>query len=342
MKKILITGGLGFLGSNLAFEGYRKCYEIIVLDNFFKTDGNIINYKWLKKEIKFIFENKDIRIQNDVEKVIKKYKPDVIFHVAGQVAMTTSIENPRLDFEVNTLGTFNLLESVRLYSPDTIILYSSTNKVYGDFSNLKLEEKEKRYIYPDYPNGFDENITLDFHSPYGCSKGSADQYLLDYHRIFGIKTVVFRHSTMYGGRQFASYDQGWIGWFIEQSLKLKKGEINNISIHGNGKQVRDLLHANDMMNLYYTTLDNIDKCTGNVFNIGGGEKNSLSLIELFNFLEKELNIKIEIEHKEWRESDQKSFIANISKIKKLTGWEPKISKEQGLKDMLKWIESIIN
>lgn len=342
MKKILITWWLWFLWSNLAFEWYRKCYEIIVLDNFFKTDWNIINYKWLKKEIKFIFENKDIRIQNDVEKVIKKYKPDVIFHVAWQVAMTTSIENPRLDFEVNTLWTFNLLESVRLYSPDTIILYSSTNKVYWDFSNLKLEEKEKRYIYPDYPNWFDENITLDFHSPYWCSKWSADQYLLDYHRIFWIKTVVFRHSTMYWGRQFASYDQWWIGWFIEQSLKLKKWEINNISIHWNWKQVRDLLHANDMMNLYYTTLDNIDKCTWNVFNIWWWEKNSLSLIELFNFLEKELNIKIEIEHKEWRESDQKSFIANISKIKKLTWWEPKISKEQGLKDMLKWIESIIN
>lgn len=340
-KKILITWWLWFLGSNLAFEWYKRWFEIILLDNFFKTEWNIKNYEWLKEEIKFTFENKDIRNQNDIEKIISKYKPLVVFHVAGQVAMTTSIENPRLDFEINTLWTFNVLESVRKYSPNTIIFYSSTNKVYGDFANLNLEEKETRYIYTDYENWFDENIWLEFHSPYGCSKWSADQYLLDYYRIFWIKTVVFRHSTMYWWRQFATYDQGWIWWFTEQALKIKKWEIDKVTIHGNGKQVRDLLHAKDMMSLYYTTLENIDKCAWNVFNIWWWKENSLSLLELFAFLEKELNIKINIEKKEWRESDQKSFIADTSKIQKFTWWKPQVSKEEWLSNMIKWIESII-
>lgn len=341
MKKILITWWLWFLGSNLAFEWFKKGYEITIIDNFFKTEWNIKNYNWLKSEISFSFEDKDVRNQNDMEKIIQKYSPDIIFHVAWQVAMTTSIENPRLDFEINTLWTFNILEAVRKYSPKTIIFYSSTNKVYGDFSHIDIIEEDTRYSYPEYKNGFKEDIWLEFHSPYGCSKWAADQYLQDYYRIFGIKTVVFRHSSMYGGRQFATYDQGWIGWFVEQAIRIQRGEIKSIAIHWNGKQVRDVLHANDMMSLYYSTVDNIDKCEGNVFNIWWGEENSLSLLELFNFLEKELNIHIEIEKKDWRESDQKVFIANIWKIKSFTWWTPKVSKEQWLRSMIDWIKTII-
>ncbi len=340
-KKILITWWLWFLWSNLAFEWFKKWYEIIILDNFFKTEWNIINYKWLKNEIKFIFENKDIRNQNDIENIIKKYKPYAIFHVAWQVAMTTSIENPRLDFEINTLWTFNILESVRKYSSETVIFYSSTNKVYWDFSHLKIKDTETRYVYPDYKNWFKEDIWLEFHSPYGCSKWAADQYLLDYNRIFWIKTVVFRHSSMYWWRQFATYDQWWIWWFVEQALKIKKWEISKISIHWNWKQVRDVLFADDMMNLYYSTLNNIEKCSWNVFNIWGWLKNSLSLLELFNFLEKELNIKIKIDFKDWRKSDQKVFIADIWKINNFTWWEPLVSKEDWLKKMIQWIENII-
>ena len=342
MKTLLITWWLWFLWSNLAIEWYKKWYKIIVLDNFFKIDWNITNYKWLKENIKFILENKDIRNSNDIEKVISKYKPDIIFHLAWQVAMTTSIENPKLDFEINTIWTFNILESVRKFSPDTIILYSSTNKVYWDFSNLKIEEKETRYIYTDYQNWFDENIWLEFHSPYWCSKWAADQYLQDYNRIFWIKTVVFRHSSMYWWRQFSTFDQWWIWWFIGQALKIKKWEIKEIEIHWDWKQVRDILHADDMMNLYFSTVDNIWKCAWKVFNIWWWVENSFSLLELFTYLEKELNIKINLIKKDWRESDQKVFIANLEKINKYTWWSPKISKEEWIKNMIKWIDSINN
>lgn len=335
--KYLITGGCGFIGSNLASEVIKRKEELIVLDNLFRT-GSEKNLEWLKTLGNFKFYNRDIRNYNDVENVVKKYKPDIIFHLAGQVAMTTSIEDPRLDFEVNALGTHNLLEAVRKYSNESIILYSSTNKVYGDFENLIFKEEKTRYISEQYPNGFDEKMPLDFHSPYGCSKGAADQYLLDYYRIFGIKTVVFRHSSMFGGRQFSTYDQGWIGWFCKKAIEIKNKEIESFTINGNGKQVRDVLYADDVVDLYFKTIDNIDKTKGNVYNIGGGMENSLSLLELFEILENELNIKMKYEKLPWRESDQKIFVADTTKIKKDTNWSPRIDKLQGIRKMLEWVE----
>jgi CDP-paratose 2-epimerase len=335
--KYLITGGCGFIGSNLASEVIKRKEELIVLDNLFRT-GSEKNLEWLKTLGNFEFYNRDIRNYNDVENVVKKHKPDIIFHLAGQVAMTTSIEDPRLDFEVNALGTHNLLEAVRKYSNESIILYSSTNKVYGDFETLIFKEEKTRYISEQYPNGFDEKMPLDFHSPYGCSKGAADQYLLDYYRIFGIKTVVFRHSSMFGGRQFSTYDQGWIGWFCKKAIEIKNNEIESFTINGNGKQVRDVLYADDVVDLYFKTIDNIDKTKGNVYNIGGGMENSLSLLELFEILENELNIKMKYEKLPWRESDQKIFVADTTKIKKDTNWSPRIDKLQGIRKMLEWIE----
>lgn len=335
--KYLITGGCGFIGSNLASEVIKRKEELIVLDNLFRT-GSEKNLEWLKTLGNFKFYNRDIRNCNDVENVVKKHKPDIIFHLAGQVAMTTSIEDPRLDFEVNALGTHNLLEAVRKYSNNSIILYSSTNKVYGDFEYLIFKEEKTRYISEQYPNGFDEKMPLDFHSPYGCSKGAADQYLLDYYRIFGIKTVVFRHSSMFGGRQFSTYDQGWIGWFCKKAIEIKNKEIESFTINGNGKQVRDVLYADDVVDLYFKTIDNIDKTKGNVYNIGGGMENSLSLLELFEILENELNIKMKYEKLPWRESDQKIFVADTTKIKTDTNWNPRIDKLQGIRRMLEWVE----
>jgi len=335
--KVLITGGLGFLGSNLTHHALEEGDEVLVIDNLFKP-RNSENLKWLKQFKKFKFEKKDVRNWEEISNEIKKFQPDVIFHAAGQVAMTTSIANPRLDFEINALGTFNVLEAVRLFSPKSAVIFSSTNKVYGDLENIEYAESETRYTAKDFPKGFDETLPLEFHSPYGCSKGCADQYLLDYHRIYGLKTVVFRHSSMYGDRQFSTYDQGWIGWFVEQALRIKKGEINEIEIHGTGKQVRDVLFADDVVALYFSAAKSIDKCAGQVFNIGGGIKNSLSLLELFRFLEKELSIKIKIVKKEWRESDQKVFVADNSKIKKFTGWNPLVGKEEGIRRMIEWVK----
>ena len=337
--KYLITGGCGFLGSNLALEVLSKGEELYIFDNLYR-ENSYKNFVWLKNKGNFKFIHADIRNLNDVENAIKSIKPDVIFHIAGQVAMTTSLENPRMDFEVNALGSLNVLESVRKYSSDSIIIYSSTNKVYGDLNYLKYQEKETRYIAVDYPNGFDENLKLDFHSPYGCSKGAADQYILDYARIFGLKTVVFRHSAMYGRRQFANYDQGWIGWFCQKALEIKKGTIDEFTISGNGKQVRDILYVTDVVDLYLKTIGKIEEIKGQAFNIGGRIENSLSLIELFDILEKELDVKLNYKKLPWRKSDQKIFIADIFKAKEMIKWEPKVNKGNGMKKMIKWIKEL--
>ena len=278
--KYLVTGGCGFIGSNLAAEVLCRGEELFVFDNLYRH-GSADNLQWLRSKGEFMYYPYDIRNANDVETVIKEVKPDYIFHLSGQVAMTTSVANPRLDFEVNALGMFNLLDAVRKYSPDSVVLFSSTNKVYGDFEYMHFKEEPTRYVCEEYPNGFPECITLDFHSPYGCSKGSADQYMLDFHRIFGLKTVVFRHSSMFGINQHATFDQGWIGWFCQQALEIKENPKREpFTISGTGKQVRDVLFNDDVVNLYFKAKD-CKGAYGQVFNIGGGIENSLSLLELF-------------------------------------------------------------
>lgn len=335
--KYLVTGGCGFIGSNLAAEVLNQGGDLVIFDNLFRF-GSSQNLSWLRGRGEFKYYPFDIRNYNDVETVIQNEKPDVVFHLAGQVAMTTSISNPRLDFEINALGTHNLLEAVRKHQPNAVILYSSTNKVYGDFDYLTFEETDTRYVCKEFPNGFDENIQLDFHSPYGCSKGAADQYLLDYARIYGLKTVVFRHSSMYGGNQHATYDQGWVGWFCQQALEIKNGKaIEPFTISGTGKQVRDVLHADDVVNLYFLALSQIEIIQGQAFNIGGGIDNSLSLLELFQFLELELKIEMNFKRLPMRESDQLIFVANNEKLYNLIGWCPRINKVDGLRKMLKWL-----
>lgn len=334
--KYLVTGGCGFIGSNLSAEVLRRGEELFVLDNLYRL-GSDANLLWLRSKGEFKYFPYDIRNANDVETVIKEVKPDYIFHLSGQVAMTTSIANPRLDFEVNAIGMFNLLDSVRKYSPDSVILFSSTNKVYGDFESLHFREEATRYVCEEHPNGFPESITLDFHSPYGCSKGTADQYMLDFHRIFGLKTVVFRHSSMFGINQHATFDQGWIGWFCQQALEIKASPNRTLfTISGSGKQVRDVLFNDDVVNLYFTTKD-CGAAYGQVFNIGGGIENSLSLLELFKMLENMLNIKMNYTQLPWRESDQKVFMADIKKAQEIIGWAPKVSKEEGIQKMVEWL-----
>ena len=337
--KLLITGGCGFLGSNLAAYAIKNNYDLVVFDNLSRL-GSVNNLSWLNSQGSFEFIHGDIRNKNDITRVIKSFLPDAIFHLAGQVAMTTSIENPYMDYEVNVGGSINVLEAVRNYSEESLIFYSSTNKVYGDLEQFQYTENDQRYVCEEFPNGFAEEIGLDFHSPYGCSKGSADQYMLDYARIFGLKTAVFRHSSMYGGRQFASADQGWVGWFCQKGLEQKDSLNNQFTISGNGKQVRDVLHSEDMINLYFSSLAKIDKLSGKAFNVGGGMKNSLSLIELFEIIENELDIKMLYKKLPFRESDQKIFVADYSKINILTGWTPKINKIDGIKKMIDWLKEL--
>lgn len=311
--KILVVGGCGFLGSNLASYGIANGYEITVFDNLSRY-GAATNLEWLRSMGEVQFVHGDTRNRNDVDNIIKNGQFDAVFHLAGQVAMTTSITDPYKDFETNTMGTLNVLEAIRNYSPDTVMMFSSTNKVYGDLEQYTYTETDTRFVCEEWPNGFDESAPLDFRSPYGCSKGAADQYLLDYARIFGIKTIVFRHSSMYGGRQFATYDQGWIGWFCEKAIEKKLNpDCEPFTISGNGKQVRDILHAEDMINLYYCALGNADKMAGNVYNIGGGMEQSLSLLELFDLLNSILGIKMSYIKLAPRISDQKGVRGGFAK-----------------------------
>lgn len=337
--RLLITGGCGFLGSNLAVDALARGDTVLVFDSLYRT-GSLANLDWLRSQGEFVFVHGDIRNANDISRCVASFKPDAIFHLAGQVAMTTSIDNPSMDFEVNVVGTYNLLEAVRQHVPEATVVYSSTNKVYGDLEQYTYEETDTRYICAEHPRGFDENTPLDFRSPYGCSKGAADQYMLDYARVFGLSTVVFRHSSMYGGRQFATYDQGWVGWFCQKAVETARGQRDEpFTISGTGKQVRDVLHALDMQKLYRAAVENIAAARGQAFNIGGGIEYSLSLLELFAMLDSILEISMDFIHLPVRTSDQRVFVADIAKADRLLGWRPEVSARTGVEKMVKWVDA---
>jgi CDP-paratose 2-epimerase len=335
-KKYLVTGGCGFLGSNLAAEILKQGKELAVFDNL-SRHGSQNNLAWLRKNGQFNFYHGDIRNFSDINRVIQEFMPDVIFHLAGQVAMTSSVLDPYRDFSINALGTVNLLTAAKEHCPQSSIIYSSTNKVYGGLDQFGQTETATRYVCNKFPEGYDESASLDFQSPYGCSKGAADQYMLDFHRMYGMKTVVFRHSSICGVRQFCTIDQGWVGWFVQQALQTLKNPDYQFDICGTGKQVRDVLFAPDIVKCYLAAEANIDKCAGQAFNIGGGHKNSLSIMELLNFLSERLNVKLHVNHLAWRQSDQKIFIANINKAKNTFNWAPAIRTVEGLSDILNWI-----
>jgi CDP-paratose 2-epimerase len=334
--KYLVTGGCGFLGSNIAAEVLRQRADLAILDNL-SRQGSASNLEWLRAQGQFIFSDGDVRSADTVATFVESFQPDAIFHLAGQVAMTTSIRDPRLDFEVNLLGSLNVLEAVRLRCPSAVTIYSSTNKVYGDLEHLRCEELPRRYALSDYPAGLPETITLDFHSPYGCSKGGADQYFLDYARIYDLSTIVFRHSSMYGGRQFFTVDQGWIGWFCEQAVLQAHGRGGEFTVSGSGKQVRDVLFGDDMVALYLAAAVNARKMKGRAFNVGGGMENSLSILELLDMLSLMLGVTLAWRHIPARESDQRVFVADLSRVKSATGWAPRVDKREGLGRMIEWV-----
>ncbi len=335
--KFLVTGGCGFLGSNLASEVLLRGGELVIFDNLSRL-GSHENAEWLRTFGDFKLVQEDIRNDARVDQCVRDFHPDVVFHLAGQVAMTTSILEPRRDFDTNVVGGFNVLEAVRKYAPNAIVTYSSTNKVYGDLEWMEYEETATRYIAAGFVSGFDETVPLQFRSPYGCSKGTIDQYMQDYARVYGLKTLVFRHSSMYGGRQFSTFDQGWIGWFCQQAVdQANQANSGPFTISGTGKQVRDVLHAEDMVALYFSAVTHIQTAAGKVFNIGGGMDNSLSLLELFDWLNKTLGISLDYCHLAPRESDQKVFVADISKATQGLQWTPRVSMDEGLTRMISWI-----
>jgi len=327
----LITGGAGFIGSNYVQRLLERGEKVAIYDNLSRTTRNI---EWLRQTFGEKSFNVIVGDVRDASLITESAKSsDVIVHLAGQVAVTTSVINPRDDFESNAMGTFNVLEAARLSGRNPIFIYASTNKVYGGMDDVALVEEVTRWRYKDLVNGCPETQPLDFHSPYGCSKGSGDQYVRDYARIYGLRTVVYRQSCIYGPRQFGIEDQGWLAWFMIAAVMGRA-----ITIYGDGKQVRDILHVDDLLDAYDAAVARIDDVKGKVYNLGGGHQNVISVwAEFFPMLEKLLGKKIKVERGDWRPGDQRVFYADIRKAEKELGWKPKFAVEEGVKKLFEWV-----
>jgi len=332
VKNILITGGAGFIGCHLAKAALDQKIKVTVLDNLSRK-GADENLNWLKASGPVEFIKADITNRKEILALFKTNRTyDAVFHLAGQVAVTTSVKDPLNDFDTNAQGTINLLEGVRSTGHDSIFLFASTNKVYGGLENISIVEKNDSYEFKPPVRGVSEDQPLDFHSPYGCSKGAAEQYVRDYARIYGLKTVVFRQSCIYGTRQFGIEDQGWVAWFmIAQELGLP------VTIYGNGKQVRDLLHIDDLIRAFFCAVKEIKQVSGKIFNIGGGPDNTLSVLQLINRLAKTQKNEWKPKFAEERPGDQKLYISNIERASKLLGWKPKIRVDEGLTELRNWV-----
>ncbi len=330
--KILITGGAGFIGCNSADYFIKQGHDILIYDNLSRPGGES-NLSWLRENHGdvFTFIKADIRDFDALCAVMPGM--DAVIHLAGQVAVTTSVANPREDFEINALGTFNVLEAARLHAPQAAFLYASTNKVYGGMEDVKIVLEDGRYAYAEYPMGIAETAVLDFHSPYGCSKGAGDQYVMDYARIYGMRTLVFRQSAIYGRRQFGVEDQGWVSHFIIAAVMGRQ-----ISIFGDGKQVRDMLHISDVVRAYALGIQHIDTVSGTAINLGGGVNNTFSIWSEFGELLEELHgHPLSVKWGEWRPGDQKVFIADVRRAKAMLNWEPTISPIDGVHDLYQWV-----
>jgi CDP-paratose 2-epimerase len=330
---VLITGGAGFIGVNLAGRLLDNREKVTVFDNLSRP-GSEKNLAWLEKAHPgaFTFIRGDIRDRGAVADACRGVQ--AVFHFAAQVAVTGSVSDPVGDFEINAGGTLNLLEGVRRHAPEAAVVFSSTNKVYGALEALPVREEESRYALKTMPLGVGETVNLDFHSPYGCSKGAADQYVRDYARIYGLNTVVFRQSCIYGPHQFGNEDQGWVAFFLLCAL-----ENREITVYGNGKQVRDLLFASDLVDLFLAARDNIARLRGRVYNVGGGPRATLSLLELLVWLERKTGRPVRHGFSDWRPGDQKVYISDISLIAADLGWAPRVAVGDGLEKLFSWLAS---
>lgn len=334
-RHYLVTGGAGFIGSNYVNRLLSRGELVTIYDNLSRA-GAKRNIEWLNSthgDDAFRLVTADVTDADGIRKTANNV--DVIVHLAGQVAVTTSVENPRQDFDDNALGTFNVLEAARLSGRQPIILYASTNKVYGGMEDVKIQEEATRYAYADYPHGIPETRPLDFHSPYGCSKGAGDQYVRDYARIFDLPGVVFRQSCIYGSRQFGIEDQGWVAWFVIAAILGKP-----ITIYGDGKQIRDVLFIDDLLDAYDLAIENISRAAGNVYNIGGGPSNTLSIWQEFGpLLNDLLGHELTVERGDWRPGDQRVFISDIRKAEHELNWQPKVGVEEGIRRLFEWVQA---
>src|SRR5215470_2298609 len=286
IKRILITGGAGFVGCNAARFFRARNWGVTVLDNL-SRHGTDKNLEWLRDGTSFDFEHVDVRDRPDVDRVLSEQRFDAVLHLAAQVAVTTSVTDPSTDFAVNAMGTFHVLDAVRRFCPEAVFINASTNKVYGKITAAQYELRDGRYAYVNRPCGISESEPLDFLSPYGCSKGAAVQYALDFARIYQIPATSFRQSCIYGPRQFGTEDQGWVAWFVIASMLRRE-----ITIFGDGRQVRDVLHVEDLVRAYEAAIRAPEKVAAQAFNVGGGPGSLLSLLDLIQMLEERLKRRI--------------------------------------------------
>jgi CDP-paratose 2-epimerase len=332
----MVIGGAGFIGSHISNHHLIAGDDVTILDNFSRV-GSQNNLQWLKSKhgrIKVIAA--DIAGDNNLLNRAVKRK-DVVYHFAGQVAVNTSILDPRRDFMVNAFGTFNVLEALRLNNPDALLLFSSTMRIYGQMQDVKTKRLKNRYIFTEYPNGIPESRFLDFHTPYSCSKGAADQYVHDYARIYNLRTIIFRQSCIYGPRQFSIENHGWVSWFIASALLERP-----IMIFGDGRQVRDILFIDDLVSAYRQAIQRADVATGQVYNIGGGMKNSLSLREMLFLLRETLKMKVDVIYEDWRKGDTKVFVSDVSKATHDLKWTPAVNVEEGVRKTIFWMKENIS
>ncbi len=335
----VVTGGAGFVGTNIVSRLLSDGHEVRVVDDLSRPGGKVVeNLEYIRKKFadrvknkKFEFIQKSV---TDFESVKKAFAgADAICHLAAQTAVTTSLTDPRHDFDTNAIGSFNVIEAARQVADNAILFYTSTNKVYGNMAHVKLDEKKTRYEFADanYKNGISEDYPIDPESPYGCSKYLADSYFLDYARTYGTKSIVFRCSCMYGEMQKSLEDQGWISWIVKRILQNKK-----FTIYGDGKQVRDILHVSDVVDAVLMATEKIKDTKGQAFNMGGGYPNSISLLELIDFVQKETGKKADYDFSDWRLADQRVYISDSGKAKKTFGWTPKITREEGIRRQIAW------
>jgi CDP-paratose 2-epimerase len=332
--KWLITGGAGFIGCHASARFHRQGHRVVVVDNLSRR-GSEANLAWLREQGLSTFVRADVRDPLAMNALLAEHADtDAVLHLAGQVAVTASVADPRADFESNALGTLNVLEAARGSAHGRpAVLYSSTNKVYGNLEHVRVVEQYERHAYMNRPFGVSEDEPLDFHSPYGCSKGAGDQYTRDYSRVYGLRTVVFRQSCVYGSRQFGMEDQGWLAWFCIAALAGQP-----FTIYGDGKQVRDALWISDLIDAYERAYERIDTVSGEVFNIGGGPANTLSLRELVAKLEQAVGRPLNPPTAPWRPGDQRVFVADVRKAERLLGWRPTVSIDDGLGRLVQWIK----
>jgi CDP-paratose 2-epimerase len=331
---ILITGGCGFVGTNLAHRFLSEGRRVCVFDDLSRP-GVERNLHWLRETHgdELVVKIADVRDAAAVRDAVRRASH--VFHLAAQVAVTTSLGDPIHDFDVNARGTVNVLEAVRHSARKPPLFFTSTNKVYGGLDDVELHEERLRYTPADEQvagHGISEARPLDFHSPYGCSKGTADQYVIDYARSYGLKTVVFRMSCIYGPHQFGTEDQGWVAHFLIRALNREP-----ITIYGDGKQVRDILYVEDLVDAFVRAAENIDRCSGRAFNIGGGAANTISLRELLAMLRKLDGRAPRVDWGEWRTGDQKYYVSDSTRFREATGWQPAMSAAAGIRALREWL-----